>query len=179
MNAHTGRHIANFAIFQGAWFLCVLRPDAISAWITLGLVGAHLLIFSQAPEREARFLVMAAVLGICIDTLWQNLGVLQFPAHEGPYASGMIPGWLMAIWLIFATTLHHSLRWIGDHRWLPVILAPIGGPFAYWSASRLGAIEIGHGALGLVLLAIGWLLIFPTQLGLMKWMENREKQAPA
>ncbi|MFE8071692.1 DUF2878 domain-containing protein [Marinobacteraceae bacterium S3BR75-40.1] len=172
-HAQTAKNVVNFVIFQTAWFICVLRQDDVAAGITLALVVLHLAIISQHRERELRFLIMAAILGISVDTFWQNLGVLSFPAHQGAYASGMLPGWMLTIWLIFATTLHHSLHWMAKSRVLLLALPPVAGLLAYISAQALGAVEIGHGAWGYVAIAIGWLLVFPTQVKMMEWMEAR------
>lgn len=180
LNAKTAKNIINFVVFQGAWFLCVLLTNDLAAGITLALVALHIALISEHREREARFILMAAVLGICVDTLWQNIGVLSFPGHEGPYSSGMLPNWMLTIWLIFVTTLHHSLRWLGDSKALLICFPPIAGPVAYASAEALGAVEVGQGVWGYVALAVGWLIVFPTQVQLMHWLEEKaRKSAPS
>ena len=66
------------------------------------------------------------------------------------------------------TTLSHSLSWIGSKPWLPFVCAPIAGPFAYWSASALGAVQLPNLTLSLAALALGWLVVFPSLLYLRK-----------
>ena len=175
----TLRNTINFLAFQGMWFLCVLRTDLFAAGLTLAAVGLHLLFISQNRIVEGRFIIMAAVLGVGLDTLWQNLGVLRFPENDGAYAEGLIPGWLMTIWLAFATTLGHSLAWIRRHRYLPWLFAPIAGPFAYWGAAALGPVEIGYGYWGLLALALGWALVFPLQLRILAWLEHTQRPIDA
>lgn len=166
------RNIFNFVLFQGLWFLCVLKADAVAAAIAGLGVLVHLLLVSQAPAREARFIIMAAALGVFVDTLWQNLGVLRFPDHTGAYSQGMVPVWLVGLWLAFVTTLSHSLGWIRQHGQLPYVLAPIAGPVAYYAATELGPVEIGHGYWGLAALALGWLIVLPLQLRILRWLEQ-------
>lgn len=173
------RNLFNFVLFQALWFLCVIQADNTAAAITLGGIGVHLLLVSQNRAREARFIIMAAALGLALDTLWQNLGVLRFPLHDGAYAEGLIPAWLIGLWLAFITTLSHSLSWIRQYPYLPYLLAPIAGPIAYLGATVLGPVEIGHGYWGIAALAFGWLLVMPLQLRILDWLEQPPRSVHA
>lgn len=159
-------------LFLFFFLLCVLGANNIAAGITLLGVALHLLIISENGKKEAQFLVMAAALGILVDTLWQNLGILKFPVHEGTYAEGLIPTWLMAIWLAFATTLRHALSWMRRYRHFPFFIALVAGPMAYIGAAALGPIEIGYGPWGVVALATGWTIVFPLQLRIRDWLDQ-------
>jgi hypothetical protein len=66
------------------------------------------------------------------------------------------------------TTLCHSLGWIGQRQWLPWALAPIAGPFAYWSASQLGIVALPDLTVSLVAMAVGWFVLFPLLLFIRK-----------
>lgn len=170
----TLRNLINFVLFQALWFLCVTQANALAAGLTLVGVAVHLVLVSQDLAREARFIIMAAALGVALDTLWQNLGVLRFPLHDGAYAEGMVPAWLVGLWLAFVMTLSHSLSWIRQYAYLPFLLAPVAGPFAYLAATALGPVEIGHGYWGIAALALGWLLVLPLQLRILRWLEQPE-----
>ena len=52
--------------------------------------------------------------------------------------------------------------------WLAFVLAPMAGPFAYWSASKLGAVTLPELVPSLLALALGWLVVFPLLLFLRK-----------
>ena len=64
--------------------------------------------------------------------------------------------------------LSHSLSWISAKPWLPFVCAPVAGPFAYWSASKMGAVDMPELTLSLAALALGWLVVFPLLLYIRK-----------
>ncbi|MBC7183909.1 MAG: DUF2878 domain-containing protein, partial [Marinobacter sp.] len=106
---------------------------------------------------ELQFIGLGTVAGALLDGIWFNTGILD----DGSGELLLTPPWLVAIWAIFMTTLSHSLDWISRKPWLPFVLAPIAGPFAYWSASKLGAVQLPELAPSLIALGFGWLVIFP------------------
>nr|WP_166260001.1 DUF2878 domain-containing protein [Marinobacter salicampi] len=157
IRSDTVRSLVNLLLFQLGWFLCVLFPGLLSATAAFGLVGIHLALVSQHRSRELQFILLGTVLGSLLDGLWFQLGVMTD-------SSGTVfwtPVWLVGMWALFLTTLAHSLSWMGSRPWLPFVLAPIAGPFAYWSASELGAVVLPAGWSSLLALALGWLVIFP------------------
>lgn len=153
----TFRKLINFILFQAGWFVCVLYPGVASAAVAFGIVAAHLALISQKPGREWQFILLGTVLGSLLDGLWYQLGVMADPAREVLWT----PIWLVGVWAVFLTTLAHSLAWMGSRRWLPFALAPVAGPFAYWSAGQLGAVSLPQLLPSLLALALGWLVIFP------------------
>lgn len=151
------RNTINFILFQLGWLICVIFPGLTAAAIALGIVTIHLLLISQRPASEVRFILLGTVLGSLLDGIWFKLGILLEPGLEPVWT----PVWLVCIWALFMTTLAHSLSWMGNTRWLPFVLAPIAGPFAYWSATRLGDITFPDPRLSLIALGLGWLILFP------------------
>lgn len=152
----TGKWV-NLALFQAGWLICVLAPGALAALAVFGLVGVHLALISRHPAIEARFILLGTLLGSLLDGLWFQLGVMAGSGVELVWT----PFWLVAIWAIFMTTLAHSLAWMTRPHWVPFVLPPLAGPFAYWSASALGAVRLPDLAFSLPALALGWLIIFP------------------
>lgn len=151
------RNLLNFVLFQSGWLLCVLFPGLLSAAAAFGLVAVHLTLVSQHRSRELQFILLGTVLGSLLDGLWFQLGIMSDSAGLVVWT----PVWLVGMWAVFLTTLAHSLSWMGSRPWLPFVLAPIAGPFAYWSASELGAVELPGAWASLLALALGWLFIFP------------------
>ena len=98
----------------------------------------------------------------------RGFGVRTAILYLGTGGGQLTPAWLIGIWALFMTTLSHSLSWIGSKPWLPFGCAPIAGPFAYWSASALGAVQLPNLTLSLAALALGWLVVFPSLLYLRK-----------
>ncbi len=165
ITSETGRNVLNFVLFQAGWFACVLYPGLAVTALALGLFIAHMALVSRKRFSELQFIGVGVVLGGLLDTLWFRLGILGIPGVE---ATAVVPPWLVAIWALFMTTLCHSLAWIGQHRWLPYVLAPFAGALAYWSAGKLGAVTLPDPALSVAAIALGWLVIFPLLLFIRK-----------
>lgn len=151
------RNVTNFVLFQAGWLICVVFPGLTAVAVAAGIVAIHLALVSQRPGREVQFILFGTLLGSLLDGFWFKLGVLSEPGTQPSWT----PVWLIGLWAVFMTTLAHSLAWMGRNRWLPFLLAPIAGPFAYWSASRIGPIVFPDLLVSLLALAIGWGLLFP------------------
>lgn len=157
ITSETARNVLNFILFQIGWFACVVYPDLIGPVVALLLLVIHFVLVSQNRLTELQFIGLGTVVGSLLDGLWLNTGVLD----NGSDALVITPLWLVAIWATFMSTLSHSLNWISRKVWLAFLFAPIAGPFAYWSASKLGAVTLPDLALSIAALALGWLLVFP------------------
>jgi hypothetical protein len=161
----TPRTLLNALAFQGGWFACVLggTPWALAAGVLV--LPLHLGL-SRSRRREAAVLLVCAGIGIAHDLLWQRFGLLRF---EGD-AIGPLPVWLAVLWLLFSTTLGHSLAWLQSRPLLAAALGAVFGPLSYCAGLRLGA---AHSALeywqvGLVMMP-AWLVLLPSLL----WISGR------
>lgn len=164
IRSQTTRNILNFVLFQAGWFACVLYPGPAAVGVVVLLVSVHLIFISQARMSELQFIGGGVVLGGILDGLWFNTGVLD----NGVSGFQLTPIWILGLWAAFTTTLSHSLSWISARPWLPFVCAPVAGPFAYWSASKLGAVAMPDLTLSLAALAVGWFLVFPLLLYIRK-----------
>ncbi|TDT41406.1 uncharacterized protein DUF2878 [Halospina denitrificans] len=169
------RSLANFILFQLGWCVAVLYPGTLAALVLLGIVAVHLLLISAFPLRELRFIIMVTVLGSVLDVVHRTSGVLDFPGYVGAYSEGMIPLWLVMLWAVFATAVNHCLYWMRNYRVILFGLPPFAGAFAYYTAEQFGAIEIGHGLLGILAIAIGWGLVYPLMVRISIWLESIEE----
>ena len=126
---------------------------------------------SVGPDRRADMLLLTtcAVLGFAVDSLWVQLGWMQF-ASPLPW-SDFAPIWIVAMWVGFALTLNHSLAGFQRRLWLAALFGVIGGPLAYFAAARAwSAVTIAEGALPYVGLAVAWGALTPLLLALaVRW----------
>lgn len=164
IRSETARNVLNFACFQVGWLICVLYPGLLAAGLVLLFLVAHFVLVSQKRFSELQFIGLGTVVGAALDLLWFRTGILA--STQGEVV--LTPPWLVAIWAIFMTTLSHSLNWISRRVWLAFVLAPMAGPFAYWSASKLGAVTLPELIPSLLALALGWMVVFPLLLFLRK-----------
>jgi hypothetical protein len=79
----------------------------------------------------------------------------------------MVPTWIFALWGLFASTLNLSLSWLKHYKLLAVIFGLIGGPLADIAGERLNAVQL-ISPYALISLAIGWALLTPLSLCLLK-----------
>jgi hypothetical protein len=86
---------------------------------------------------------------------------VTFP--NGMLVEGTAPHWMVALWMMFATTLNVSLAWMKRSLLLAAALGATGGPLAYWAGAALGGLSFapGYDARALWFLAIGWGVLTP------------------
>ena len=64
-------------------------------------------------------------------------GWLEYPS--GILLSNTAPHWIVAMWVLFASTLNVSLRWLRGRWALATLLGAVAGPLAYYGGAGLGA----------------------------------------
>lgn len=159
MNARW-RLLLNAGLFQLGWFACVFgasRPGLLL--IALGCLVVHLLWVAQAAD-EWRALLKAGGCGWVLDSVLMQVGVFDFGLASGN--AWVLPLWLAVLWLLFASTLRHSLHWIARRWWLGSLLGAIGGPLSYLGGAKLAGVGLPLGLWpSLLLLAVIWAALLP------------------
>lgn len=163
----------NFLAFQIGWFACVLGAAKGYAFegalVALAIVAAHI-AFAARPGREFALVAAAAATGAVADSLLAASGWLRYDA--GVLIEGTAPYWIVAIWALFAITLNVSMRALRDRLWLGALLGLVGGPAAYYSGAKLGALTLVQALPALAALALGWALVTPLLLTLALRLER-------
>lgn len=162
------RFWANLIGFQSVWMASV--GGAAYGYWWLGPLAVLLFAgwqLSIGPDRRAdlRILAICAVLGFAVDSLWVQLGWMQF-ASPLPWP-GLAPIWIVAMWVGFALTLNHSLAGFKPRPWLAAAFGVVGGPLAYYAAARAwSAVVIADSLWPYLGLALAWGLLTPLLLRL-------------
>jgi len=167
--SQTYRNILNFVMFELGWLACVILSQAWALAIVAIFLMLHFVLVSQYKMDELKFIVIGTLAGSLLDGLWLRTGILA----DTSGAAVLTPPWLIALWAIFMTSLNHSLKWLGRNRLLMFLIVPIAGPFAYWSASALGAVTLPNLLPSLLALAVGWLVLFSALLALRDFLYPR------
>lgn len=161
-NARAIAVFANFAAFQIGWFACVLGAAHGLPWagtgIAIAIVAWHV-ARSARPRAELLLVLIAAAIGALWDSALVALGWIRFPS--GALIEGAAPHWIVAMWMLFATTLNLSLAWLKRRTALAVLFGALGGPLAYLGGAKLGAVTLVAQGPALVALALGWAVITP------------------
>jgi hypothetical protein len=154
--------VINFILFQAGWFASVLLGTTSYYYLGPVAVAAILLFHLKtipSPSNEMMLLMFALVIGL----VWENLltfsGLLVYP--NGQLMGLFAPVWIIAMWPLLAITLNLSLRWLKGNNLLAMAFGAIGGPLAFWAGERLGAVVFTDFFMAMIVLAIGWALLFP------------------
>jgi hypothetical protein len=156
------RLIANFVVFEAAWFACILGvAHGVPAWGTAAIVAAiawHVAI-SARPSAELALVVALCAIGLAAETLVVALGHVAYP--NGQPVAWLPPFWLVALWAEFAIALNVTLRWLRGRPLLAALLGAVFGPLSFIGGVRLGAARFVDETAALATLAVLWMIIMP------------------
>lgn len=156
-----GHVIRNLAFFKIGWVGCVMFAAAgepLLATLCVAAVALAHLATVEAPAKEALMLAAAALIGLGWESFMVWTGLVRYPGHE---SSLLAPYWIVAMWVLFATTINHGLRWAKRSLWVASLAGLLGGPMAFWGGMNLGAVEFSHTAAALALIGVGWAVLLP------------------
>ncbi len=156
--------LANAVGYQAVWLVSVAgaaRGSTLAGVIAAGAFIGLTLAFGGKQRADLRLIPLAMLTGLLVDSAWIGMGWLHYSA---PWPSAQFaPAWIIGIWASFVLTLNHSFAFLKRRYALAAMLGAIGGPLAYWSASRgLGAVHFDAPA-ATVLIGLGavWTCVFP------------------
>jgi len=161
--------LANIAAFQAGWFLSVIGGAQQMPWlgpVAVMLALALHLRFARKPFEEILLVISCALLGASFDSLLVAAGWVSY--KSGQISSFMAPYWIVTMWMLFATTLNVSMRWLRGRPLLSAAFGFYGGPAAYIAGQALGGIVLENQVAALVALAIGWAAMMP----LLMWLSE-------
>jgi hypothetical protein len=153
--------LINVVLYQCAWFACIFGAAKGQPWLGLGIsfivLAWHL---SQAPlvKNEVYLLLSTLVIGFVFDQGLLTAQLIDYKSHG--WSDALVPMWILALWLTFATLLNVSLRWMRPHLMYAVLFGLVGGPLAYYAAVGLNAITILDQR-AYWILALGWGVVTP------------------
>ncbi len=175
----TRAFLVNQGLFQLAWPACVIGAAHGIYWAGLLVVGALVVWQLNRHNRhplDFRMLAVCLGLGFVLDTLWIQLGLLEF-AMAWP-SSQFAPFWIMLLWVSVALVINHSLAAFKHRLWLLAIAGGVGSPFSYFAGSRFGAVEWVAPAWQVILATgLSWAIILPLLFWLARDQTNRISSA--
>lgn len=177
MEMGTIRVASNIVFFQIGWFSCVLSAAAHRPWIGLlvaiAVVVTHVLR-APMPKMELTLVGLTLAIGLVFDSIlvWQGWLIYS----SGILLQNVAPYWIVSLWVLFATLLNVSLRWMRGRWLIAALLGALGGPAAYYGGLRFGALEFGNMQAGLTALAVGWAVLTPLLLALSTRFDGHANQ---
>ncbi|UZR30442.1 DUF2878 domain-containing protein [Methylococcus mesophilus] len=132
----------NFLVFQAGWLGVVVSAAEGAASrataVALMVLALHL-ARSSHPRQELLLALAAGALGFFLDSLLTMAGLMRFAS--GQISHMLAPHWIVALWMMFATTLNVGLRWLKGRTGLATLLGAVFGPLAYLAGARMGAVQ--------------------------------------
>lgn len=162
--------VLNLLRFKAAWVACVVGAGQglalAGAATALALLAWHL-SRCPAPRREVLFVLSVAGIGAAVDSAQALAGVFWF--HGGWLPAWAVPPWLLVLWTMFASTLRHSLAWLGRSPVLAALAGALAGPASYYAGVKLGAVLMPENPLpSLAILAAVWAVLTPALMRLAR-----------
>jgi len=157
--------MTNILLFQIGWFSCIALDAYWPIMITVVILLIHFSYVCSSPiytratlASEALLLFKVLLIGLAVELVYLWFDILmrednvKFP-----------PLWLLCIWVLFATTLRHSLMWLRNNTLLSIVFAAIAAPGSYYAGAQLnGMMSLGAPALfSLLVISISWAMAFP------------------
>ena len=164
------RQLANFAVFEAAWFACILGvAHGQPGWGTAAVVAAiawHVGI-SARPATELALAAILGAIGLVAESLVVAQGHVAYPA--GQPVAWLAPYWMVALWGELAIALNVTLRWLKRRPLLALALGSVAGPLSFIGGVRLGGARFVDEPAALATLAVMWALLLP----LAMWISDR------
>jgi len=167
--------VATIAIFEAAWFACVIAAaHEAMVWGIAAVAGSILWQLSISRHRSVDLTLMAAAfaVGLVWDTALTQLHLVVYASHA-PF-TGIAPLWILALWAQLGSVLREPLRWLHGRPWLTAGLGAVGGAASYAGAARMGACAFPDAQLALLVLAVGWALALPALSQLARRLDARD-----
>ena len=136
--------------FDLYWALVVIfREQGLIIWLALAVLACLFL-----PPVYRLYAIGLAAAGSVLDALWALTGLIAFTGES------LMPLWMVALWLLFATVWTQLARTTTLPGWLLTLLAAVGGPGADLIGERLGAITFQEPTFIVVSWMVpGWLVL--------------------
>jgi hypothetical protein len=167
--------LINIIAFKIGWISAVLGGASGMALagtaVVFVAIGVHLFVVAE-PSRELTLIVLVGLVGLCSDSILVAAGWLTY--SSGTIVAGLAPYWIVAMWMLFATTLNVTFRWLRSRLVLAAAIGAISGPASYYAGSRIGAVEFTEFVPAVIGLGVAWMLLFPTFLLLAKSLDGTQ-----
>ncbi len=149
--------------FNAVWFSSVLGAANGLPWLGPAVfVPFCVLTLARGGKAPADLAAMGvcAATGLILDSSYLWMGLVSY-ASPWP-SSGLLPVWLLVMWLNFALTMNHSLSWLGSRPWLAAAFGSFGGATSYYAGARLGALNFqADPVLAIGVIAVAWGIALP------------------
>jgi len=154
--------LINFVAFQVGWFSAVIGAARGMPWAGPAVIAivicVHLLMVRR-PSQEFVLILLCGLIGAVLDSALVLAGWVSYPS--GYVINDAAPYWIVAMWMLFGTTLNVSMNWLKRRPVLAFVLGLVGGPLTYFAGFKLGGIEFRDPTAAIVALGLVWGSVMP------------------
>lgn len=154
--------LINVAAFKLGWLSSVFGGAQQLPWlgpaVVLMAVSLHL-FFARKPATELTLIFICGLMGAVFDSVLVAAGWVTYPS--GLVSEVLAPYWIVGMWMLFATTLNVSLKWLRQQPLLAAAIGLVAGPLSYLGGHKLGGMEFLNQTVALTALAVGWAMMMP------------------
>lgn len=150
----------NLSLFKIGWLIVVFSAAAGLAEVGAATVALIALIHLVRANRISSELALLFIAG-CIGLVWESIivqgGFLAYPTAETNGA--LAPYWIVAMWVLFATTLNVGMKWLRKNLFVAALAGAICGPLSFLAGQKAGAVTLGDNAVFII--GLGWAVLLP------------------
>lgn len=154
--------LVNILGFKLGWLSSVVGAAREMPWlgpaVLIAILAVHLRQ-ARRPDLELGLVIACGIIGAWFDSILAATGWVSYPS--GQIDPHFAPYWIVAMWMLFATTLNRSMSWLKGRQALAAAMGAIAGPMSYYAGNRLGGIEFEDPLAATIALSVGWALIMP------------------
>ena len=162
--------VVNFLLIKVAWLACVVGGTLPGALVIALMFG--LCFYQGRWQRERRFVVGLALLGLILDSIWIQLGILDFGSGALQLGSlALAPLWIVLLWVAVGLSLFEALGFFVRRPFLGAVIVGAAAPLSYSTGAQFGAVVIPSTAM-LMVIALVWVVVF----GLVFELARRAQQ---
>ena len=154
--------LLNLSLFKAGWLAAVFSAAASLPSIGTAVIGIAALVhiaFSDRPQNELRLLLLAAAIGFAWESSLVASGLVSY--GSGTILPGLAPYWIVAMWVLFATTLNVGMRWLRKSTAIAVLVGAVGGPLSFLAGEKAGAVAFSDSLTALIVIGLGWAFFLP------------------
>jgi hypothetical protein len=154
--------LINLSLFKAGWLAAVFAAAAslpVLGTAAIGVAVAVHLLRSDEPQDEILLLSLAAVIGFAWESLLVYTGIVNYGANGA--LAGVAPYWIVAMWVLFATTLNVGMSWLRKNLLVASLFGAIGGPMSFLAGEKVGAVSFSDTSTALVVIGLGWAFLLP------------------
>jgi hypothetical protein len=154
--------LLNLSLFKAGWVAAVFAAAASLPVLGTAVIAIAVAIHlwrSDAPRDEVLLLALAAAIGFVWESLLVYSGIVQYGANAA--LAAVAPYWIVALWVLFATTLNVGMRWLQRNLLIAVIFGALGGPMSFLAGEKAGAVSFSDTSTALVVIGLGWAVLLP------------------